>query len=287
MSGSWTSDWSGRIRSIGEGLLVIEVNTVEKASMSAQKMPDVPLALHAIIDTYAAYLKDLGYAVDQHLYDMAAARVALPADTPANVEKQHTDALGQWYPSAAAAPDLTNGPETFEALQWAAWAALRDMAQISKEAFLPRGVAIFDVETSGILGRIRANGRQLREAAILLARDHPADAQRQPLFGVTLEAAVRALLNNPLPALSVRPDILVMIRKAWDVGTETVLMQTSMQVDGDLVTRISPQLTDAKREFFAALHNDALKTSLGQWQSMFILIGKLAGDLGKAIWGLV
>ncbi len=289
MTAAWEADWSGRLRSIGESLLAIEVNTVEKASMSAQKMPDVPLALHAIIDSYNLYLTGLGYALDKPLCDMAAARINLPANTTPADEKQAMDALGLWFPSAnaAPAPELTNGPGTFEALQWAAWAAMRDMAKLRDEALVPRGDAIFDLETSGILGRIRANSRQLREVSILLARDHPTAANRLPLFGVTIEAAVRALLNNPLPPLSVRPDVLVLIRKAWDVGTETVMMQSSMQIDGDLVMRISPRLTDAKREFFASLHNASVKTGLGQWQSLFGLIRDLAGELGKAIWGLV
>lgn len=275
MNGGWASDWAGRIRTIGEGLFYIEVNTIEKASMSAQKMPDAPLALHAIIDSYSSYLTELGYAVDSPLYKMASDRIALPVGTPATDEKRLTDALGQWHPSSEPQPELTNGPETFEALQWAARAAARDVPK-------PR-----DIETPGILARIVANSRQLREASILLMRDHPSDAQKQPLFGVTIEAAVRALLNNPLPPLFVRPDVLVLIRKIWDVGTETVLMQSTMHIDGDLTVRVSPQLPEAKREFYAALHNGYMRTSVGQWQNLFNLIRELAGDLGKAIWGIV
>lgn len=290
MSGSTgLADWQESVRAIGEALLTVEVNTVEKASMSAQKMPEVPVALHAIIDTYREYLVDLGFPIDGTLLAQAKQRMDLSPtarDTPQR-DKALVDQLSAWHPTQhAEPPDLTNGPETFEALQWAAWAALRDLKTIREHSLTPGGDPVFDAETGGVLSRIRANSRQLREAAVVLRDKHVPASGKLPLFGGTIEATIRALVNDPLPPLSVPLDILVLVRKAWDVGTETVMMQTVMQVDGDVVLRISPALADARRAFFSDLHTGCVKVGIGQWNSLFALVRDLVGEIGRTIFGI-
>ncbi len=276
------TNWEASLRSIGEGLLTIEVNTVEKASMSAQKMPEVPLALHAIIDAYAGYVRDRGFAVDQALLDLATERMSL-RDTP-DEDKALVARENAWHPRAPfVGVDLTNGPEAFEALQWAAAAALRAGANTPEAARALDGEVLNSPERAGVLSRIRANSRQLREVALVLRDSHAPRPGKLPLFGVGVEATVRALLNDPQPPLSVPLDSLVLVRKAWDVGTEVVMMQTSVQIDGDVVMRISPGLDDAKRAFFADLHAASVRTGLGQWDRMFALVRDLIGDLGRAI----
>lgn len=287
------ADWEQSLRNIGQSLLTVEVNTVEKLSMSAQKMPEAPLALHAIIETYRQYLADQGYPIDTALLADASERIALLEAVPSTPDAVAADKvlvgrLSAWHPTLnAAQAELANGPETFEALQWAAWAALRDIKTIRDHALTPTGESVFDPETGGVLARIRANSRQLREAAILLRDGHRPlpGSNKLPMFGVTLEAATRALMNDPVPPLTVPIDVLVLVRKAWDIGTETVMMQTSMQIDGDLVLRISPGLTEAKRAFFADLHSGSVATGIRQWNSLFVLVRDLLEGLGKKIFG--
>lgn len=281
--------WEKSLCNIGEALLTVEVNMVEKLSMSAQKMPEVPVALHAIIEAYRQYLFDVGYPIDDALLGMATRRMALltAAVPAADEDKALVGQLSAWRPTQGGArPELTNGPETFEALQWAAWAALRDLKTIRESTLTPGDAGVFNPEAGGLLARIRANSRQFREVAIVLRDKHtPQKPGKLPLFGVTLDATIRALLNDPFPPLSVPSDILVLVRKAWDVGTETVMMQTSMQIDGDLVLRVSPGLAEAKRAFFAELHSGCVKTGIGQWNSLFVLVKDLIEGLGKKIFG--
>ena len=264
--------WEGYIETIAQGLLTIEVNTVEKASMSAQKMPEMPIALHNVIDAYQTYLMEKEVGIDAGLLAEAARRVAnLQRETPdPDVETQAVATLSMWKQSTAPLAELENGPDTFEALQWAAWAGL--------QALKERGT-----EDEGVLARIRSNSRQLREVAIILARDNPKGDDRQALFGSRIEETLAALFKHPRPQLKIDPDVLVLVRKVWDIGTETVLMQTSVQVDGDVVLRVSPVLAEAKRKFFADLHAGCVQTGLSQWQGLFHLLGDLLGELGKAI----
>ena len=70
------------------------------------------------------------------------------------------------------ASDVTNGAETFEALQWAAYGAL----WLMQRAMLPKSDNLHNAEVK--LYRIRANSRQLRAAAIILERRYSSGTEQ-------------------------------------------------------------------------------------------------------------
>ena len=88
-------------------------------------------------------------------------------------------------------------------------------------------------------------------------------------------------------------ELTILVHKAWDVGTELVIMQTSLQVDGDLITRLSPSMmsNDPDRfgpvdpAFISLVHNNALATATAQWRSLFDLAAELVGALGDRLFG--
>ncbi len=308
-------DWQERFGTIGANLLSLEVNTVLKTGMVAQKMPEFPVALHTIVELYADYLQACRFPVTEYLLRAAAGRVI---DLNKEAER-YTTLLESWpsgtdpvphavpttWPSDWRSGDrplnrLTNGPETFEALQWAAAGALRVEAERE-----PRQRAL--------LSRVRSNSRQLKEAATLLEKEFSSgpkpgmqtseetyDARllsvaggedRTPqlrlsrLFGGTIEQTARALFQHPRPTLSIAPDVTVLIRKAWDVGLEEVIFQTVIQLDGDVLVRVEQLADDAQRSFLDALHRRAVDEGTRQWHLLFEVIGSLVGSVGKMIFG--
>ena len=67
------------------------------------------------------------------------------------------------------------------------------------------------------------------------------------------------------------PDERVTLRKIWEVGTETVMLQTTIQLDGDVLTRLRPfrDDTDAARyERLHTLHREGVETALATWQTL-------------------
>lgn len=67
-------------------------------------------------------------------------------------------------------------------------------------------------------------------------------------------------------------DQLALLRKIWEVGIEEIAMQTVVQLDGDVVTRI---LGKYAREDFAILHklhNQGVSTALGFWKDLVGLV---------------
>jgi hypothetical protein len=69
------------------------------------------------------------------------------------------------------------------------------------------------------------------------------------------------------------------IRKAWEIGTNIVVMQTVAQLDGDIVSRISPAREAAQYAQLHELHRQLLSTSLNHWQVLFKTVAELSGDM--------
>lgn len=64
------------------------------------------------------------------------------------------------------------------------------------------------------------------------------------------------------------------LRKIWEVGTETVVMQTVIHLDGDLFTRLQP-LTNrsiAEEQRLMTIHNNAIGTAVMYWKTMTELV---------------
>ena len=81
-----------------------------------------------------------------------------------------------------------------------------------------------------------------------------------------------------------RPPIkhIVNIRKIWDIGTEHVIMQTVIQVDGDVITRIQRGMDQSKRAGFMQIHNQSIDIGLKHWRTMFDVLKQIGGSITKA-----
>jgi hypothetical protein len=291
--------WQQRIETIASNLLTLEVNTaVKEDGISAQKMPELPLALHLLVDCYGDYLKKHGCAVTKNLISLAAGRINAGTSNEAAAIR-HT--LERWDPKADTtepANELTNGAESFEAFLWAARAC-------------DNGRQLADAKASepALIARIDANARQLREAAIVLEKEfssNRSDLQDSPLtyemrlnalaqgneadmrsrlFGGTVDQTVHALFRHPRPVLSIAPDLTVLIRKAWDIGLEEIRFQTMLQLDGDVLVRVARPEDAAQKSYLSDVHRQAVEDGIAQWRLMYRVIGELISDLGRLIFG--
>ena len=311
--------WTERILTIRDALLTLEVNTLVSDVISAEKMPEVPLALHSLVQSYSGYLATADFPVTTGLLAKATMRAGSLADcatatgaksvlrqlefwpfrnrawTEAELlARQHVDGLLAADDSDPAT-EFTNGAETFESLQWAAWAASQHARA---------GGSFRNHCERAILVRIYANCRQLKEAAMRLEQvdlNRGAEAVRkrlldslfpvaategQPtkpqLFGATVEETARSLFEHPRPFFRVDPDVTILIRKAWDLGTDKVCMQTVMQIDGDIL-QVLGDMKEADRLFLSALHRDSVRDGVGQWRALFDVLLAAARDLLGAV----
>jgi hypothetical protein len=76
------------------------------------------------------------------------------------------------------------------------------------------------------------------------------------------------------------PDQLTMIRKIWEIGTQQVLMQTVIQIDGDVTSYMTPQFLELPHELrrmVLNMHNESITTATNFWSALFKTIANLAG----------
>jgi hypothetical protein len=69
------------------------------------------------------------------------------------------------------------------------------------------------------------------------------------------------------------------VRKIWEVQTELVLMQSMIQLEGDVVTRFSPLTSEKHNAQVIEIHQQAIKTSTQMWSVMIEAVGSLANVL--------
>ncbi len=80
---------------------------------------------------------------------------------------------------------------------------------------------------------------------------------------------------NEIDDLDLTPDLVILIRKAWEIGTETIVLQTFIQLDGDVTTRISESLVKTPNETLFKIHNESIGISTKFWYSLVSTLGEM------------
>jgi hypothetical protein len=227
MPGDPSNVWEDRIRTIAANLLTLEVNTVIKNGMVGQKMPEVPVALHEIVQQYNNYTSSCGVKLTQSILAAASGRLSDPdhslayfqylrswADNPTRYPDWPL--AGQAIPQDQMAEMLTNGAETFEALVWVAIAARKKALDLELASDILPAQRLDNQRRAALLTRIEENSRQLREVALMLEQAFSsagagAGAAQQQRVGELQSstqpymARLQAVMANPAPAPAQQP----------------------------------------------------------------------------------
>lgn len=248
---------------IGRDLLNIEVNTIEKRNLTARKMPVLP---HALLDIAETYLEKLTEKLDLESFWKLQRK-----DRP----NWHTQFRSEGSEIKWANLQVDTGAETFDKLRWAATIALWT------DAGLPEDKKHFDDSERVILYRIRRNCDQLKH--IIYDLKKPGQTQKDNPWKIWLDNKTRLNLLEKklryLPMGKMPVDYSIAVRKMWDVGVENVLMQTIIQIDGDVITRIQSDIDEDKRKSMLDVHQRSVDVSLSHWRTMLDIVKQIAGSL--------
>jgi hypothetical protein len=245
-----------KAKTIFDDLLNLEINVIIKPGMTARKMPEPWGALANIAEGYEDLLCEFASLVEPVWEERGRRppiRVLSAEDALARgagrskhsrvgddglLEEIHTG-------SVVGSTGKTAGYDTFDRLRvWAleAAAVARVVAAVadwpSREVLAGRDV---------LLKRIYRNCDHLLE----ILRDVPHEDE------------ARTMVKRDA---DYRPDQLLNLRKIWEVGIETVVMQTVVQLDGDIITRIQEGRTAASNKAIHDLHRDAVESAIRNWQ---------------------
>eukprot|EP01008_Symbiontida_sp_HLA12_P000282 NODE_1281_length_628_cov_1.760396_g1271_i0.p2 GENE.NODE_1281_length_628_cov_1.760396_g1271_i0~~NODE_1281_length_628_cov_1.760396_g1271_i0.p2 ORF type:complete len:109 (+),score=42.54 NODE_1281_length_628_cov_1.760396_g1271_i0:2-328(+) len=87
----------------------------------------------------------------------------------------------------------------------------------------------------------------------------------------------RADIENQAPDLPLATEELVLIRKIWDMGLEHIAMQTVIQLDGDVITRIQARYADKDSKVIHRIHNQSVSVSLKFWGQLVRILKDILG----------
>lgn len=240
------------LRNIAYDVFHLEINTILKDSMTAQKMPPSP---HAVLDIAADYVRFL------RRLDVAVCRRTLAALEPARRTTSH---------------------RTFEALKGIAGHILAQAGALGVSAHdqviverIYRNSAHLVTILEPLCGDVGPGEPLAADACAGVFVPPPPDNQN--VWNTNREGLYR--LREGIQEQTLAPQDRVIIRKMWEVGTERVVMQSVIQLDGDVVTRVQDDRAGTDAATLHALHQQAVATSIETWQMLVQTLGALIGGL--------
>ena len=236
---------------IARNLLNLEVNTILCDGITAEKMPGATEALTDIAQRYHRFLRN-------RLDELRQAGIDIGATLPELLNHGARIEFEGWQVQAA---ELA----TFEALRRAAQSCISALHHMPLHGWGAHEI-IFD--------RIRGNAEQLK--AIYRDRGHADIAP--DAAGIDISGSFERP-QATAPELLLSQSEVVLVRKIWEVATETIAMQTVILIDGDVFNRVqSGWETDAEQALHA-LHRQVVEASIGQWTSLFRIAAELIGSV--------
>jgi hypothetical protein len=178
--------------------------------------------------------------------DMTARKMPLTGEAFHDIADHYSSYIGQQTPRLG---ELT--PQVFLDLNKDA----RDMREANKAQADPQEeYAAVDI----VLKRIERNSSQLARIMNEIGLTNTSDEN-----------------GNWIQLTVAKKEDLLVLRKAWEVGTESVIMQTVAQVDGDIVTRLQPALAAPDHGPIHSVHMKLVTTGLEQWRFLFATVATI------------
>ncbi len=263
----------------------LEINTIIKDEMTASKASNSPRKLlHSIARTYDQELVRLG---EQYAPVMRPEAVLRARNAPSVVEEiqpgrqiRERDAPGYETLFRGFRDFEGSGYHSFKELSIRAGKAIELLkAEKPEITGIPSGEINSDLM---MLSRIQSISNDLRN--LLKISQDVENEKKLPKRDFDNPLVVKEFWDmSPDEARKYEPNFdlrqLMVIKKANDIGTERVVMQTIIGMDGDITTRISRSFANQPISFVNDLHKDAINISVDYWKFLITIVV----DLGKSI----
>ena len=110
-----------------------------------------------------------------------------------------------------------------------------------------------------MLCRIRDNCDEIKSILQALQTRSPGSALR--------------FTRKDAPQVDLLPAELMSIRKIWDIGTEEIVMQTVIQLGGDVTTRLNSAYATERDQPIVRIHEGSVTTSISTWNKLVETVG--------------
>lgn len=249
------------LKTLAEDVLTLEINTIVKADMSACKMPTSRReALWGLAGDYHVQLVEL-QCREPMRWGGAGLMAFLEFYDRANAGIRATEQLLGHY----------RGEHELARIELREKLMMLQRIKTQSEQL----VSIFAdlARTQGIHFELGVERNTIEERA-----------QAAGLVAPMLTDLKSAAWNNDLsrhqmqtqPDLQLNTSQLSVLRKAWEIGTERILLQSVIHADGDVSTRIAERLLVQQDLKVLQIHNQAVSTSVQFWSNLIKTIGEIA-----------
>lgn len=300
---------------IATDLINIEVNTIVQRGITGQKMP-VPR--HALIDLGKEYHSELEIMVGQfeesvHFHD-ANGRPPAESEEDEAKQQEYREAIGAFRQLEES--EAYGGFTAFDAYRNLAKVFLanhpeeHDYVTARQRSILPRIKDNSDLikgMMSALCSREIIKGDPKQHEQELDGEDAETDTPkiaRTPNYIVDLcrkanpketdklnneysrtDLITEHIDEDPILPLGLSENELVFLRKAWELGTAVVAMQTVIQIDGDVINRLNPLMLDKNFQQLNDYHRAGVNISLQHWSDLVNVAKELVVGLVRGIGG--
>jgi hypothetical protein len=284
-----------RLTEVGRDLTKIEVNTIFKDGMTGRKMPWFPHALIDTAQTYVDALERMGVpqaGLEALLALPEPVREAGREEDRQDIHPKRQDVLAGRATVDTPFVALDNGWDTFDKIRWVADLMLGRIEQ-ARARKAPPAYRLAPGDTS-LLRRIRGNCDQIKAILERLRVDPawqpflwdepsaPVAQQRQTGKGKNRYGVISAEgPTKDLPRLD--GEDATRIRKIWEIGSEHIVAQTLIQIDGDVITRIQDGLSDQQIQSVILLQKAGVDTGVGYWKTLLDVAERLIDGLATKL----
>ena len=249
---------------IVDDLLSLEIDIILKPGMTARKIPEPPNALLDIIGWYDTCL----HQAAKRLNEVWETQEGPPIEVRPSIEGDAIQSPNRRTdPSTGILAEPLRTASVDQVVSENVFDQLRERA-VETEAVYRHAVGerwIVEDETGVLLTRIFRNCDQIKA---VLSR-----TEVKNVVGGGIDRDHARTVTLPLESSEI-----VSIRKIWEIGTESVVMQTVVQLDGDIVTRIQQGREAALHKPLHELHQQAVSSALEHWQFLAKTVATFLSD---------
>ena len=258
------------LRTLAEDLLNLEINTIIKAEMSAVKLPSSRRqALYELSAIYSGQLEEL-QAREPICWEFSGMRsFGELRDRAKDGMRKYQDQLRQAPPQERLG--LLEHIKMLERIQ-------DQSSQV---------VGMFKRLEQRVKDKTDKKVQGFSPPPDLIDVDKTAKGEcEKPHYASELwNNDIDRTRMNEIADLDLKPDQITMIRKAWEIGTERILLQTVIQLDGDVTTRISERFAGSPVPTLLNIHNESIGIATGFWSSLVKTFGEMFGKTIEALLG--
>jgi len=236
----------------------LEINTIVKDEMVASKAPASPrLLLHSIATKYHEKLMALGVKYQD---------VMPPPETGVqNIFRGKMILLGSGY-------------DSFKELSDRAESSIAMLREYVSRVHPPPDTIQPDIM---MLQRIHNISDDIRRILKMDGVDPCGDKKVCDFDDAETVRKFRNLPAREADQFELNLDLrqLMVFKKANDIGTEKVMLQTIIGMDGDITTRVAKSFAESPVTFINQLHHEAIGISVDFWKNLITVVVKLGENI--------